>query len=56
MSEYHQNKELSYLMYCDANSVYRWAISQKVTIDGNKQRNNKFNIEKKFEEILWWRQ
>ena len=55
MSKYHQNKELSYLMYCDTNSPYRWAISQKIPTDGNKWGNNEFNIEEKFETMLWWR-
>ena len=48
MNKYDQNKELSCLMNCDANSLYRWAMSQKVPVDGNKWGNNRCNIDEKF--------
>ena len=33
MKNYDKNKELSYLVYLDANNLYRWTISQKLPTD-----------------------
>ena len=40
-----QNKESSYIRYLDANNFYGWAMSQKLSTDGFKWKNNtlKFN-------------
>ena len=45
MKNYNKNKESSYIQYLDANSFYRWAMSQKVPVDGFKWNKNmlKFN-------------
>ena len=34
MKNYDKNIELSYLMYLDANNLYRWAVSQRLPING----------------------
>ena len=31
MNNYDKSIESSYLMYLDANNLYRWAVSQKIT-------------------------
>ena len=34
MKDYDKNKESSYLKYQDINSLYRWAMSQKLLVVG----------------------
>ena len=36
MKNYDKNKESSFLMYVDANSLYGWAMSKKLPVDGFK--------------------
>ena len=36
MKNYVKNKESSYIQYLDANSLYEWAVSQKLPVDGFK--------------------
>ena len=36
MRNYDKNKEPSYLMYLDANSSYRWVMSQKLPVNDFK--------------------
>ena len=36
MKNYDKNKESSYTEYLDANNLYRWAMSQKLPVDGFK--------------------
>ena len=45
MKNYDKNKELSYIHYLDANNLYGWAISQKLSVDGFKWKKDtlKFN-------------
>ena len=45
MKNYDKNKESSYLQYLDANNMYGLAMSQKLSVDGFKQKENmlKFN-------------
>ena len=45
MKNYDKNKESLYIQYLDANNLYRWAISQKLPVDGFKWKKNmlKFN-------------
>ena len=33
MNDYDQNKELSYLQYWDVDSLYGWAMSQKLSVN-----------------------
>ena len=40
MKNYDKNIEPSYLTYLDANNLYRWAMSQKLPINGFKWINN----------------
>ena len=34
MKNYNKNKDLSYLIYLDANSLYGWAITHKLPVGG----------------------
>ena len=34
MKNYDKNQELYYLEYLDAYNLYRWAMSQKLTVNG----------------------
>ena len=36
MKNYDKNMESSYLMYLDANNLYDWATSQKLSVNGFK--------------------
>ena len=36
MKNYDENIESSYLMYLDANNLYGWALSQKLSVNGFK--------------------
>ena len=36
MKNYDKNKESSFLMYVDANNLYGWAMSKKISVDGFK--------------------
>ena len=36
MTNYDKNKESSFLMYIDANNLYGWAMSKKLSVDGFK--------------------
>ena len=45
MENYDENKESSYIQHLDAKRFYRWAMSQKLPVDGFKWKENisKFN-------------
>ena len=36
MKDFDKNKELSYLKYCDVNSLNDWGISQELPVNGFK--------------------
>ena len=38
-------KEFSYIKYLDANNLYGWAMSQKLSVNGFKWVNNEINKE-----------
>ena len=40
MKNYDKNKESSYILYLDADSLYGWAMSQKLPVDGFKWKKN----------------
>ena len=40
MKNYGKSKESSYLMYLDANNLYRWTMSQKLPVNGSKWKTN----------------
>ena len=50
MKNYNKNIESSYLEYLDANNLYGWAMSQKLTVDGFKQigEDNLSKLDDKF--------
>ena len=50
MKNYNKNIESSYLEYLDANNLYGWAMSQKLTVDGFKQieEDNLSKLDEKF--------
>ena len=33
---YDENKEISYILYLDANNLYGWVMSQKLLVNGFK--------------------
>ena len=49
MKNYDKNIELSYIEYLDANNIYGWAVSQKLSVNGFKwvkQKKNYRNLMK----------
>ena len=40
MINHDKNKEISYIIYLDANNLYRWAMSQKLSVNGFKWVKN----------------
>ena len=40
MKDYDPSTETSHLMYCDDDNLYRWAMSQKLPVDGFERRKN----------------
>ena len=48
MNNYDKNKEYSYIQYLDANSLYGWAMSQKLPVNGFKWVKNTSKIDGKF--------
>ena len=45
MKNYNKNKESSYPMHLDANNLYRWAMAQRLPVNGFgwKKNTSKFN-------------
>ena len=43
MTNYYKNIESSYLMCLDANNLYGWAISQKLSVNGFEWVEDQFN-------------
>ena len=41
MKNYDKNNESSYIEYLDANNLYRWAMPQKLPVNGFKQVKQK---------------
>ena len=50
MKNYDKNIESSYLLYLDANDLYRWGMSQKLPVNGFKWK--KKNIDKFNEKFI----
>ena len=48
MKNYDKNIESSYLMYLVANSLYRWAMSQKLPVNGFKWENDLSRFNERF--------
>ena len=40
MKSYDKNIESLYLMYLDADNLYRWSMSQKLPVNGFKWKKN----------------
>ena len=40
MNGHNPNTRSSYLMYCDANNLYGWTMSQKLLVDGFSWKKN----------------
>ena len=47
MKNYDKNKESSYIQYLDANNFHRWAMSQKLPVDGFKWKHICQNLMKR---------
>ena len=46
---YHdEDKEISYILYLDANNLYGWTMSQKLSVNGFKWVNNVSEIDEDF--------
>ena len=52
MKNYGKNIESSYLMYLDANSLYGWAMSQKLPVNNFKQVENLSQFNESFIKIM----
>ena len=48
MIYYDENKEISYILYLDANNLYGWAMSQKLPVNGFKWVKNVSKIDEDF--------
>ena len=48
MKNYDENKESSYIQYLDANNLYGWAMSQKLTVNNFNWVKNKLKKDEKF--------
>ena len=48
MKNYNKNEESSYIQYLDANNLYGWAMSQKLSVNDFKWINNVSKINEKF--------
>ena len=44
MKNYDKNRESSYLKYWDVNNLYRWAVQQKLLVNGLKGLKNYLNL------------
>ena len=44
MKNYIKNKDLSHLMYLDANNLYGWTMSQKLPVGGLKWKKMHLNL------------
>ena len=51
MIYYDENKEISYILYFDANNLYGWTMSQKLSVDRFKWLKNVSKITKDFIKI-----
>ena len=52
MKNYDQNKESSYIQYFDINNIYRWAMSQKLPVDGFQWVENIPSLNKKLKKFI----
>ena len=48
MKNYDENKESSYIQYLDANDLYGWAMSQKLSVNAFKWMNDVSEINEEF--------
>ena len=48
MKNYDKNKESSYVMYLDANNLYRWAMSQRLPVNNFNWKTNMPMFNKEF--------
>ena len=48
MENYNKNEELSYIQHLDANSLYGWAMSQKLPVNNFKWVEDTSNINEEF--------
>ena len=48
MKDYDENKESSYIIYGDYKNLYRWAMSQKLPVDGFEWVEDLYTMDENF--------
>ena len=48
MKKYNKNVEPSYLLYLDANNLYGWAMSQRLSVNGFEQMEQLSQFDERF--------
>ena len=52
MNNYDKNEESSYIQYLDANTLYGWAMSQKLPVNNFKLVEDTSRINEEFKKII----
>ena len=55
MKSYDKSIESSYIAFLDANDLYRWAMSQKLRVNGFRWVKSLSKFNEDFIKKIWWR-